>query len=633
MPQFRIMKGGAAYNLTADTQEEAVLRVEQAHQDRMASDEADMDAINGPQVQRTEEDKPERSVIDAFKGNLDVLYTMGSEMAAGAVGGILGTVEGGVELVGNKVFGDGSLGYGTAEGAQYLADTIQRRGDSLRRELTTDAGREQMQAVGEFLEPLQDPKYAAVSAAIPTAPIGRIPGAVSAAAVRTGGQMIGQGVIETAEKAIKMLPGRGEDAPDTGVGAAEADAVQAMIVSAREFGFEGDSGPTVGQATRDPEQLRFENEAAKDPEGRPIEERRQNQQQRLGQVFDEMEEDANQGVVFGDDDDQGRAVQAALEARKEERRIERNRLYKVAQEAGEMDEEIEIPRLLPTFLQLQQLEDLVPASGVVMKMARKQGLIGPDGTPQRVSVQEIENFREFVNKAYNYADPRERMERGKVIAALDAALDGSVSGEKYAEARRYASSYRDEFFNSPMASRMTSNKKNANVPAVDPGKVYDTIQRGSIQEIKQLEKTLSATEEGRAVWGSVQGRMIEHLRQKAFGTQQDGARNPLATPSTLIKEVQKLSKSGKLEAVLGKAGAQKMEDLSQLVSDLMTSPPGTQNHSNSLMALRQWARTAPIELGKLVPLLEQSIKQAQSMNKSRKVNNALDATGLLGSIK
>jgi hypothetical protein len=433
--------------------------------------------------------------------------------------------------------------------------------------------------------------------------------------------------------AIRALPGRGADAPDTGVGAAEADAVQAMIVSAREFGFEGDSGPTVGQATRDPEQLRFENEAAKDPEGRPIEERRQNQQQRLGQVFDEMEEDANQGLVFGDDDDQGRAVQAALEARKEERRVERNRLYKEAQEAGEMDEEIEIPRLLPTFLQLQQLEDLVPASGVVMKMAQKQGLIAPDGTPQRVSVQEVENFREFVNKAYNYADPRERMERGKVIAALDAALDGSASGEKYAAARRYASSYRDEFFNSPMASRMTSNKKNANVPAVDPGKVYDTIQRGSIQEIKQLEKTLSATEEGRAVWGSVQGRMIEHFRQKAFGTQQDGARNQLATPSTFIKEVQKLSKSGKLETVLGRAGAQKMEDLAQLVSDLMTSPPGTQNHPNTMMAMRQWVRTAPVELGKFVPLLETAVRQGQSMSKSRKVNNALDATGLLGSIK
>ena len=219
--------------------------------------------------------------------------------------------------------------------------------------------------------------------------------------------MAGEAIADTAEKAIRMLPGRGEDAPDTGVGAAEADGVQAIMLSAREFGFEGDAAPTVGQATRDADQLRFENEVVKEPEGAPLQERRSNQQQRLGQVFDEAEEDYNQGLVFADDDDQGRAVQAALEARKAQRKAERDQLYKEAREAGEMDEMIEIPRLLPTFMQLQQLEDLVPASSVVMKTAVKQGLIDPEGNVRKVSVQQVENFREFVNKAYNYADPRE----------------------------------------------------------------------------------------------------------------------------------------------------------------------------------------------------------------------------------
>ena len=103
-------------------------------------------------------------------------------------------------------------------------------------------------------------------------------------------------------------------------------------------------------------------------------------------------------------------------------------------------------------------------------------------------------------------------------------------------------------------------------------------------------------------------------------------------PSTFIQEVSKLSKSGKLEAVLGRQGAQQMEDLAQLVSDLMTSPPGTANHSGTIMALKQWARQAgmgTLQLGKLIPLIETSIKQGESMYKAGKVNKALDASSLL----
>jgi len=414
------------------------------------------------------------------------------------------------------------------------------------------------------------------------------------------------------------------------VGAAEADQVQQMLVTAREFGFEGDSAPTVGQATRDPDQLRFENEAAKTEAGAAIQERKQNQQERLGKVFDEMEEDQSGGLAFADDDDQGRAIQAALEARKEQRRVERNRLYAEAKAAGELDEMIEVPRMGPTLMQLNELAEIVPANKVVQQMAVKYKLIDADGNPQKVQVQQIENFREFVNKAYDYANPRERMERGKVIAALDSALDNAPSGQKYKEARAYASDMRNEFDNSPLASRMTKNKRNANVPSVDPGKVFQTIRNGSIEEIDQLRTTMMATPEGQAQWNGIKGRMISSLREKAFGTQQDGARNALATPSTFIKEIQKLSRSGKLRAILGNKDAEKMEDLAQLVSDLMTSPPGTTQHSNNLMALRMWAQMAPDSI-KNMPVVREVIGSVADANTKRKVSKALNSNSLLGS--
>lgn len=582
--------------------------------------EQQLDAMDGPQVQPTPEaPKTERGVMETFKGAIDAVATIGSEGLASAVGGTLGFIEGAVEA------GiDGT--YGTQEGIQQIRENMQQRGDIVRRAPSTDAGQEILQGVGEVLDPLaRADQLGPLAAAIPTQPIGIIPGAAGVTA-----RAAGQAVSEAGEAVIKRLPSRGQDGPDTGVGAAEAGGVQEMMVTARELGFEGDSAPTVGQATRDPQQLIFENEVAKTDIGGPLQVRRQNQQEQLGRVFDEMEEDNSGGLAFADDDDQGRAVQAALEARKEQRRKERNDLYAEAKAAGELDEMIEVPRMGPTLMQLNELAEIVPANKVVQQMAVKYNLIDADGNPQKVQVQQIENFREFVNKAYNYADPRERMERGKVMAALDSALDSAPSGQKYKEARAYASDMRNEFDNSPLASRMTKNKRNANVPSVDPSKVFQTIRNGSIEEIDQLRNTMNATPAGQAQWNGIKGRMIASMREKAFGTQQDGARNALATPSTFIKEVQKLSRSGKMRAILGNKDAEKMEDLAQLVSDLMTSPPGSTNHSNTVAAIKQWARMAP-DMARGLPVIENVVNSISNANTRRKVSKALSSDSLLGS--
>ena len=566
-----------------------------------------------------DEPKKERSVVEQFAGAFDAAGTIISEAMAGAVGGTLGVIEGGVETALNGT-------YGTPEGIAQIQETMQERGDVLRRGPSTEAGKEQLEAVGEFLEPLARPdQLGALAAAIPTSPVSIAPGVIGAA-----GRAAGNAVSDAGEAAIRALPGRGKDAPDTGVGAADADEVQQMMVTAREFGFEGDSAPTVGQATRDPQQQLFENEAAKTEPGRALQDRRQNQQEQLGRVFEEMEDEAAPGIRYGDDDDQGRAVQAALEARKAERKKERDALYAKAKAAGEMEEEIDIPRLPTAFAQLKKMEDAVPANAVVLKVAQKNGLIDADGNPLPTTIQTIESFRDFVNLAYKYEDPRERMQRGILMAALDAGLDGSPSGKMYKAARANASDFRNEFFNSPLARDMTSNKTNANVPKVDPGKVFQKVRNGSIEEIEQLRNTMSATPEGKAQWDGIKGRMIASLREKAFGTQQDGARNALATPSTFIKEIQKLSRSGKLRAILGNKDAERMEDLAQLVSDLMTSPPGTAQHSNNLAAITMWARMAPDTIKKM-PIVKEVISGVADANTKRKVTKALDSSSLLGS--
>ena len=628
MPTFTIKKNGQLYRKTADTREEAIAAVEQ----RAALDLADsqLDALDGAPVERAPaaEPRPQTEVEKTFGSYVDAVGTMISNAGGSIAGSTYGFGKGIYDAVQEGT-------YGTQAGVDTVRQTMANVSDQFSKgEADTEGGRAVMQDVGEAVatvaEPImdfeQDARILEPLAMLPIAsPVGP-----AANALRGSAPVIARTATEMTENAIKKLPGRGKDAPDTGVGAAEADEVAQMMVTAREFGFEGDSAPTVGQATRDPDQLRFENEAAKTEPGRALQERRQNQQERLGRIFDEKEEDYSDGLAFADDDDQGRAVQAAIEGRKAERKKERDALYAEAKAAGELDEMIEIPRLPTAFKALEEMEGLVAADPVVIKMAQKQGLIDVNGNPQKVTVQKVENFREFVNKAYDYAQPRDRKQRGTVIAALDAALDSSPSGKKYKAARANASAFRDEFYNSPLARDMTRNKTNANVPAVDPGKVYQKIRNGSLQEIDQLRNTMMATPEGQRQWGGIQARMIQDIRSKAFGTQQDGARNQLAAPSTFIREIQKLSRSGKLKAILGNKEAQNMEDLAQIVSDLMTSPPGTTQHSNNLMALRMWAQMAPDALKKM-PFLDQIIGSVADANTKRKVTKALNSDSLLGS--
>ena len=70
--------------------------------------------------------------------------------------------------------------------------------------------------------------------------------------------------------------------------------------------------------------------------------------------------------------------------------------------------------------------------------------------------------------------------------------------------------------------------------------------------------------------------------------------------------------------------------MAQLVSDLMTSPPGTTQHSNNLMALRMWAQMAPDSI-KNMPVVREVIGSVADANTKRKVSKALNSNSLLGS--
>ena len=79
--------------------------------------------------------------------------------------------------------------------------------------------------------------------------------------------------------------------------------------------------------------------------------------------------------------------------------------------------------------------------------------------------------------------------------------------------------------------------------------------------------------------------------------------------------------------MLGKETAEKMVDLSTLINRLMTSPPGTKNHSGTVQAIKNMLRAAP-GLAKVVPFLDTMVGGAEDMVTKSQVKKALDTKGL-----
>lgn len=589
-----------------------------SEEDMQSIAEQDLLAMDGPNV--AVKPKEERTAGDTFLGILETIGTAATGATTGVFGQMLGTAQGLADS-----FADGSYFEGNAP--ETVANRVNRASSALTYEPKTEAGKEYVQNVGEALEPL-----APLEAAIPElAGITRYPGAVATTMRRAS---------DATSNAVEPLIPRTE--PMRGIGAADTDATSELAMIANKFGFEGDSAPSVGQLTREADQLRFENEVMKADEGARLQDNRTAQQRQLGVAMDEMADAYANGVRFGSDDDQGRAVKQAVSATKEAARQEKNRLYQQARDAGEMSmlvtpETLKDSGLVETLQEAWRYEGTIKPNRGVYNEAKRLNIIDDDGNLKPVNADTLENFRKFVNNSYDITNPIQARQRGQFVGAIDKAMDSIDAGPAYRTARQFASKYYDEFMNSPIASRLTNNVRGKNL-GLDEAKVMSTIYNSSNDAIDQIATTLNKTPEGAAQWGAIQGRFVEDLTSSLFGTQLSEGANPtrLATPATFVRKVDKLSKSGKLEKVLGKKGAEDIEDMSILVQRLMTSPPGTANHSNTAMAIFQKLKqlgSVPLRgarnIGGFLPLVDVPFKQADKLLTKRKVNKALDTKGLL----
>jgi hypothetical protein len=377
---------------------------------------------------------------------------------------------------------------------------------------------------------------------------------------------------------------REQDTPNlSGVGAAVVPDVQNRVALAQ--GLRVPVPLRKGQATRELGQQQFEAEMAKTyPKdvGRPIIESNLNQNERILQNFDAYV-DATGAQKAGEFNlrEVGKVVDSALVNQANKAKKQVGDAYKLAREAGEDAELVDI-KGVQSYLNGLEAESI---NAPIIKSAKmKLDNLAKGG---QISLNELEEVRKMVNALSG--DTPSNMAFGKQIKdQIDLSTVGK-GGELYQKARKLRENYAREFENVGFVDRLLSKKPGTSDRSVALEDVFDhSIMKGSLDDVRSIGRTLKkAGPEGEQAWRELQGQTIEQMKAAVTkNIQRDEGGNPIVSPKQLDTFVKNLDADGKLDYIFGKKGAQEIRDLRDTAITVY-SPVAGINQSNTASALTQ----------------------------------------------
>jgi hypothetical protein len=119
--------------------------------------------------------------------------------------------------------------------------------------------------------------------------------------------------------------------------------------------------------------------------------------------------------------------------------------------------------------------------------------------------------------------------------------------------------------------------------ALDPSTSLDQMRH-----VRRLLQTGTGGPQGPGAqaWREIQGGVLQHIRDEALkNVARDTAGNRIVSPAQLDSVITRLDKGGKLDYLFGKQGAERLRTVNDVVKDVLTSPPGAVNTSNSATVL------------------------------------------------
>jgi hypothetical protein len=482
-------------------------------------------------------------------------------------------------------------------------------GDALTYHPRTDTGQQYAQNVGDAMQPLAGlapveagalhsgvaPVVGAVRQVARAAPGAAIEaaqnlGTAAGGAASTVGDAVG-GLIQRARGAA---PEAAEPVPTPGTGGSVGAAGTDMATQRQQAAaaLPVPINLTKGQASRTFEQLRFEEETAKDANlGKDLRENSANQNAAIPQNFDRMIDQTGAEAVAPAD--VGRAVvDNGLVKDAAKAKAEYRAKYKLAEDAGQMQDPVALSDVVQHLNDSAPEATTAPLLTTARNLAVKLGIAteGADGTlvaQPDVTLATAERFRQAINRNTN-VDPTNIRQSAILKGLVDQATDGA-GGELYAQARKARQRYAQLYEDNAVVSDLLNARKGTSDRKVALENVFDrTVLNGSREDLSKLRRTLqvSGSEGGAQAWRELQGATLRYLNEestKGVGTDIHG--NPIVSAARLNNAVRALDASGKLDFLLGKRGAAQVRDLNEIVKVIKTAPPGSVNFSNTASVL------------------------------------------------
>ena len=561
---------------------------------------------------------------------VETLLTLGT----GAVGGTAGFLTGAVSEIGAQA-NQGQ--FGTAEAAQAIQEAAMRGAERNTYFPRTGMAQRMLGQLAEVTEPLEQLP--------PVFPTAGLPGA--AAATLPQRARMAQAAIPERRAAAPEVPG-GEPMPVeppygrrrqveqpaqaaaqveqpatvVNAGALRQDSVGAARVTPEALAraraeqmpvpFAGESALTKGQASGSFEQLKFEiREAKQGVTGKPLRERQMNQRQTFADNIDAaidemrpMEEEAR---------DVGLTLRSSLLTELESRRAKVRKLYKEAEEAGELEKKVDTQLLADTLNELWDEEDLSPIVSTARKAATRESRQVLSGEPGELvggeaTIKQLEQVRKKINKGYAALDATGKMNAKLIKGAIDEITKG-VAGEKYKAARAERANIAQDFDRKSLVRMILDKKRDSDEYQMAEDTLVDRIERGTRQELAGLRSVLNKMKqegdsvpgsekpkagefaqrrglmmkdsEGRDAWRNVKARIFRNIYDKSLSRSKDEAGQPFLKLDAFQKRVEALSRKGTLEFLYGKRMAQFIKDLGDVLGDLQGVDPRAVNWSNT----------------------------------------------------
>jgi hypothetical protein len=342
---------------------------------------------------------------------------------------------------------------------------------------------------------------------------------------------------------------------------------------------------TKGQALRELGQQQFEAETMKTyptDVGRPLVKAKLDQNERILQNFDAFV-DATGAEKAGEFNlrQVGKVVDSALVNQANKVKKDIRSAYKLAEEAGETAELIDVTGVQKYLdgLKAEEINAPVITSAKIMLSE-----LADNG---KISINDLEQIRKRINRISGNTATDKEFGR-EIKAQIDLSTVGK-GGDLYQKARKLRENYAREFENVGYVDKLLSKKSGTTDRAVALEDVFDhSIIKGSLDDVRAIGRTLKkAGPEGEQAWRELQGQTIEQMKTAVTkNIQRDEVGNPIVSPKQFDSFVKNLDADGKLEYLFGKKGAQEIRDLRDTAITVY-SPVAGINQSNTASALTQ----------------------------------------------